>query len=774
MTFHVSPSGDDASAGSAEKPFRSIARARDAVRQNHDGAGAMEVVLHGGTYYLPETLVFTAEDAGTKQSPVRYVAARGERVIVSGGRRLALQWSPYKNGILRASIPEVKEGRLAFDQLFVNGELQHLARYPNFDPKAKHYNGTAADAIAPARLKTWAHPETAILHAMHTGQWGDMHWQITGVDAKGNAILQGGQQNNRPSPPHRDLRFVENVFEELDAPGEWFLDKPGGTLYFMPPDGVDLAGAGIEVAGLEHLVELRGTADKPVQFVTFEGLTFTHAARTFMQAYEPLLRSDWSIYRGGALLLEGARDCTIKDCNLEKLGGNALFVSRHNRRISVTGSRFTDIGASCVAFVGDPSAVRMPGVRNYNDAIDFKNLDTTPGPKNEQYPADCTVSDCLMFHFGTVEKQVAGVEIAMASRITVSHCSIYDCPRAGINIGDGCWGGHVVEFCDVFDTVKETGDHGSFNSWGRDRYWRLTGKSLEAAIKEVPNLVTLDVIEPITLRDSRWRCDHGWDIDLDDGSSNYRIYNNLCLHGGLKNREGFDRVVENNVIVDNTFHPHVWYRQSGDIFRHNIVMTAYQPIRLAEWGKEVDHNLFPNDKALKAAEKNGTDAHSLFGDPQFIDPAAGDYRVKETSPALKAGFKNFRMDQFGVTSDRLKSEARTPLLTNITAPANLSKRDPRPRAWLGATVKNVVGLGEQSAAGLPEERGVVIVEIAESSPLKAGGLRVGEVILGVNGKRVDTVQDLVRLYDVVPAGGDVELNVYRNQSAGTARVRKGK
>ena len=44
-------------------------------------------------------------------------------------------------------------------------------------------------------------------------------------------------------------------------------------------------------------------------------------------------------------------------------------------------------------------------------------------------------------------------------------------PRAGINVGDGCWGGHVIEFCDIFDTVTETGDHGSFNSWGRDRFW---------------------------------------------------------------------------------------------------------------------------------------------------------------------------------------------------------------------------------------------------------------------------------------------------------------
>ena len=76
---------------------------------------------------------------------------------------------------------------------------------------------------------------------------------------------------------------------------------------------------------------------------------------------------------------------------------------------------------------------------------------------------------------------------------------------------------------------------------------------------------------PIILRNNRWRCDHGWDIDLDDGSSNYEIYNNLCLNGGLKNREGFYRVVENNITVNNSFHPHVWYGNSQDIFRRNIV-----------------------------------------------------------------------------------------------------------------------------------------------------------------------------------------------------------
>ena len=95
----------------------------------------------------------------------------------------------------------------------------------------------------------------------------------------------------------------------------------------------------------------------------------------------------------------------------------------------------------------------------------------------------------------------------------------------------------------------------------------------------------LDVVKPNVLRNNRWRCDHGWDIDLDDGSSNYHITNNLCLHGGLKLREGFHRTVENNIIVGNSFHPHVWYADSGDVFAHNIVGTAYRPIRMPKvWG----------------------------------------------------------------------------------------------------------------------------------------------------------------------------------------------
>lgn len=203
------------------------------------------------------------------------------------------------------------------------------------------------------------------------------------------------------------------------------------------------------------------------------------------------------------------------------LGGNALFVTGWNRCVAIRGCDIHDTGASAVALVGDPDAVRNP-LFGYGRRLSYAQIDKAPGPRTDNYPSDCLVEDCLLRHFGAIEKQATGVELSMAMGITVRHCSIYDGSRAGINVSEGAFGGHVVEFCDVFDTVLETGDHGSFNSWGRDRYWGVA----DAPAAELPKLALLDAVKPTILRNNRWRCDHGWDVDLDDGSSNYEISNN--------------------------------------------------------------------------------------------------------------------------------------------------------------------------------------------------------------------------------------------------------
>lgn len=768
--YYVSPSGNDANPGTLQLPFASIQRAQAAVQQKTGS-----VLLRGGTYYLAEPLVFTERDSGDKAAPVVYEAYPGEQPVLSGGVLLAnLNWQPFRGGVLQAKVPE----DLQTEEIFVDGERQVLARYPNFDPTSPYFDGFAPDALSPERAARWADPTGGYFHAMHPALWGDFTWRITGKDTEGALTKVGGWQNNRGGAVHPKIQFVENVFEELDAPGEWFLHRKTHTLYFYPPAGLDLAKATVEATRLRSLVEFRGRPGNPVRFVTLRGLTFRHAARTVMDTQEPLLRTDWAIYRGGAVLFEGTEDCVLEDSFLDQVGGNAVFVNHYNRRVTVRGCQIARAGASGICFVGDPKAARNP-LFNYSQVNRLEDLDRTPGPQSDNFPADCLVEECLIYLTGRVEKQTAGIQIDLAQNITVRHCSIYDMPRAGINIGDGCWGGHVVEFCDVFDTVKETGDHGSFNSWGRDRYWRPKIQEVNAWVRQAPELPRLDAVNAVVLRNNRWRCDHGWDIDLDDGSSFYVIVNNLCLRGGIKNREGYGRIVENNVMVGSGFHPHVWYDTSGDVFRRNIVGRGYQPALMPPppWGQELDYNLVHREGASQSPatelqKQSGRDAHSIVADAQFVNAPAGDYRVKDTSPALTLGFVNFPMDRFGVQKAALKALARTPALPGRQSAPGAGTRDATPRDWLGASVRNVVDAGEMSALGLPVVGGVLVLEVREDTLLAKGGLQKGDVILKVNGTRT---ADVVTLLLEAPALADFQsltLSVSRQQKETSLIIRR--
>jgi hypothetical protein len=761
--YFISPAGNDANPGTLAKPFATLQRAQQAARQQRG-----DVFLRGGTYYLPATLVFTAQDSGTQAAPLVFQNYRGEKAVVSGGVRLKdLDWQPYTNGIFQAKVP----ADLQTEEIFVNGERQILARYPNFDPKAQYFNGFTSGADIKRRARRWADPTGGYLHAMHPALWGDFTWRITGKAANGDLTKTGGWQNNRGGGINERIQFVENIFEELDAPGEWFLDSKTHTLYFYPPAGLDLKNAVVEATRLRTLVEFRGDEEHPVKWITLRGLVFRQAARTVMDTREPLLRSDWAIYRGGAIFFNGAEDCALENSFIDQVGGNAIFVNNYNRRVTIRGTQIARAGASGICFVGDPQAARSP-LFNYYQVHQLAEIDRTPGPRSDNYPADCLVDDCLIHLTGRVEKQTAGVEIDLAQGITVRHCSIYDMPRAGINIGDGCWGGHLIEFCDVFDTVKETGDHGSFNSWGRDRFWRPDIGEVNAWVRQVPELPKLDVVKPIVLANSRWRCDHGWDIDLDDGSSFYIITNNLCLHGGIKNREGFGRVVENNILVDGGYDPQVWYDESGDIFRRNIMWTNYRPANMHRppWGADMDFNLVQvyGATAIKPAtslqQQSGRDEHSIVADAQFVNPAHGDYRVKDGSPALALGFVNFPMDQFGVQKPELKAIARVPQLPQPEMPAPVAAaRAAAPATWLGISVRNIADEGERSAFGLPGVTGVLVLDVPAESALAKAGLRKNDVILSVNGGKTLDTAALLRQVPALPAGRPVKIVVSRDQ-----------
>jgi hypothetical protein len=287
----------------------------------------------------------------------------------------------------------------------------------------------------------------------------------------------------------------------------------------------------------------------------------------------------------------------------------------------------------------------------------------------------------------------------------------------------------------------------------------------------------LDAVRTVVLRHNRWRCDHGWDIDLDDGSSNYEIRDNLCLGGGIKLREGFFRVVENNIMVGNSFHPHVWYRGSGDVFRRNIVFDTYKPIRVPlPWGKECDYNLLhiAGQKIAEPAgalqKQSGRDEHSLSGDALFLDPLVGDYRVGEGSPAGDLGFRNFPMNTFGVRKASLRAMARTPELPAArAAQVAAGATGEAPREWMGATLKTLSGLAEASAVGVGVDvGGVLVMDVRPGSRAAAAGLQPMDLIQTVEWKPVRSVGDLEeRLKGLT---GAAELGLRRKQQGVSLRV----
>jgi hypothetical protein len=753
--FVATDGNDSTNDGSEDQPFLTLAKAQEVVRSHLSRTvEPIYVTVKDGTYYLDETLVFTSEDSGAEDALVTYRAENEGGVILSGGQSLSLTWETYSGDILAAQVSE----DITFDQLFINGERQHMARYPNYDEDVAVYNGYAEDAYSQDKASEWADPAGGFLHAMHTKRWGGYSYLVTAKDDDNNLELTGGTQNNRPGDMHETMRMVENIFEELDTPAEWFYDEDTHTLYYYPDDDVDISEALVEVTQLDQLVEFQGEQSDPVQFIVLDGFVFQHANRTFMETDEPLLRSDWTIHRGGAIFVNGAEDISLLNCELDQLGGNGVFVNNYNRRIRVEGCHIHDMGASAIAFVGSPDAVYNP-LFQYSKSQSINDISWESGPQTDDYPAESYVNNNLIHDIGVFEKQPAGVQISMSSEISVSYNSIYNTARAGINVSEGTFGGHIIEHNDVFNTVLETNDHGSFNSWGRDRFWNLDDAT-DDQIKEVSALDTDITI----IRNNRFRCDNGWDIDLDDGSSYYEIYNNVLLEGGLKLREGFHREVYNNIVINNGLYPHVWYDDSSDTVYNNIFMAAHNPVGMpdSDWGDYVDYNTFLTQDDKDENTSYGVDANSNYGDPLFIDPDIGNYQVESSSPALTIGFENFDTLDVGVQKESLKAIREEPVFPDLDGIDDSDDDDTLTTYWNGASVEQLSG-DAFSAYGVDEETGgMVLTEVPEDSLAYQAGLQVSDVIIGIDGEDVATI-DAFLSQTAYANGADLTIEYSRDQ-----------
>ena len=725
-SIYVAPHGNDSHPGTEQRPFASLARAqREARALKQRLSHPITVWVRGGTYYLETPLIFTPEDSGTSEAPVAYIAHPDEQVTISGGRKLTCRWKPYKDGIMQCSLSELREKQLSFTQLFVDGKRKIRARYPNYDAKNPLVSGTGYIDVRQANepwpptefhfdpatfTKTrWSRPQEAVVHLFPPDYWGNLQWEVQGVDWNEGLIKLGwgGFQLNEQlfgkastgigqsqlyHQRYQSRFFVENVFEELDAPGEWYLDVRQSVLYFKPGEDVDLAKAVIEVPVLEQVVEFRGSQRRPVQHIQFSGFRMAHTTSTFLSPYEAPSMGDWTIHRGGAIFFEGAERCSVDGCFFDAVGGNAVFVNDYNRQIRLYGNRITGAGDSGICLVGSERSIQGT---------------------NRPLPTEIAISNNLIYDCGIFGKQIAGIFLSISEKNVISHNVIYNLPRAAICINDGWGGGHVIEFNDIHDTVRETHDHGPFNSWGRGRFWCMEQSHGNAShtsgfhdgdenyvffYPEADGKVSI-------IRNNLFReppSVHQLGIDLDDGSSYYHIYNNVCVGISVKLREGDWRLVENNVFIRPGTPPAMeqGYEGNHDRFLRNIIVTSsavdaafgkssvpgdsYKVVMAPLVGPiaaEIDYNLFFNDMGkffasvtprnqsrshytLDQWQDLGFDRHSVFADPEFVDPEGGDYRLNSGSPALQLGFKNIDLSAVGLLPDFPKHWLTSEPLTN--------------------------------------------------------------------------------------------------------------
>ena len=660
------------------------------------------------------------------------ILVKGQSITIRGDKGTVIQgcakidgWVDEGNGVYSAAT------EYEADALYISGEKYQMARFPKYNPSIRIFGGFSRDVLSKSKADEWKNPRGAYIHAMHLHNWGGYSYEVTGKDENGCLTYVGGWQNNRQMGMHSDFKYIENLREEMTEPGEWYFDKENKRVYVILKEGHSLDSAEISVnSGF--------FAFKNCKNVSLENIKFRRAKRTFMLTKEPLLRSDWTIYRGGAIYFTNSSECSVSECSFFDIGTNGIFVDGKNSNITVSKCHLKELGASGVCFVGKPSSVRSP-LFEATQSQSFLDIDKKRGPKSNEYPKNCTVENCLIERVGALEKQATGVEISMSYGISVINTSIYDASRAGINISEGTFGGHLIDGCDVFDTVKETGDHGSFNSWGRDRFWHL----YDLPQNEIHKYAFLDCIGKTVIRNSRFRCDRGWDIDLDDGSSNYEIYNNLCLNGGIKLREGFGRYVHNNITVNNSVHMHVWYENSGDVVENNVVFTEYQPILMDHgFGKRIDSNVLHsrNTKGIKKAPElekiTGMDKSSFKTKCVFKDALRGDYTL--ISPKI-SGFEDFPCE-FGVRYEPLKKLAKTPALPKINQ--SQKKRKSNIITLFDMQLKNIETDGEMSAFATAGHNGVLVCDVDQFADASAKGILPCDVIVGINGKEINSLADL--------------------------------
>lgn len=317
-------------------------------------------------------------------------------------------------------------------------------------PAGSQFNVPGGVTLPPGLLgANWSGvtPST-IFHAFHGDRWADWKFQVETADEGTGEVTwsYGGFQDARGWNAG-DTFMMEGMLSFLDDYDEWFLDEGVSppVLYVMfNSSTAPTADTAFVIPSIDSLLRLNGTAAAPVDAVTISGLTLSHTAPTFMKPFASASGGDWSLRVDAALLATGTTRLTVEGCSFFGLGGNALLLLAFNRAASVTGNAFRFIGDSAVVSLGVVSGI---------------------DGRDQNVPSGTAVVGNMASEIGVYVKQSGFYYHAQSANATVARNVFFNMPRAGININDGYAGGHAIDQNLCFNAVRETSDHGCFNSW---------------------------------------------------------------------------------------------------------------------------------------------------------------------------------------------------------------------------------------------------------------------------------------------------------------------
>ncbi len=699
VELFVAPQGNDAWTGRTEQPrapngpFATLARAADELRRlNASGAlrdGAVVNVLPG-TYYLAEPLRLGPEHCDKAQAPIVFRGVGKEKPVLCGGKVLS-GFRRYKGNIVVCDMAANGLAGRKIGQLFFAGRRQILARYPNRDPNDPHGGRWAHVARVepggshtvffhgPDEQHNWAHPEDGSVSIFAGYDWAFRIVPLARYDPKQRKIVLA-------KPTWGSLRvgdryFVRGLFEELDAPGEWYLNPRTRKLYFWPPKPFSAGPVVAPVA--DNVVVLRNAHQ-----IRFQGFVI-------------------EVCNSDGVRIENSRDCQISACVVRNAGGYGIVVSG---------------GANNAALGNDVYWCGHGGIS------------ISGGDRKTLTPAGNVADNNYVHHCENIWKTYRpGVNIRGVGN-RASHNLIHDMPHAGILLSGN---ENIVEYNIVHHVNLESADTGGIYFCSRD--WTQRGNVIRYNIfHHCGGFGKTSPWAPVKNGKVQFEYPHfTFGIYLDDPTTGTLVYGNILYAVPIvatHNHGGRDNTWENNIIIDcPAFRagmlsptwsewPKIYDRlkamlypgspypkrypkltqiqdthpeeMSGLRFVRNIVYYSVEGTkwirqkRGKSWGGEdimqlysvrmrkedfptniwdynciyaepgievrIDLTLVPEKRKWLTWEQwraLGADKHSTFADPLFVSLAKRDFRLKPNSPALALGFKPIPVEKIGPYAD---------------------------------------------------------------------------------------------------------------------------